>query len=104
MLIEAGTARSPLLVFRKLIEQVSPTPRLELLRVDALRIGRRGEIRSSATYLRAEVDGSTRVEHLLPVLLDSVRHERALIHWLNRGEPLWQQIVEWEWAQREFPC
>ncbi len=52
---------------------------------------------------RPEVAGFTRVEHLLPVLLDWIRHERAFIHWLDRGEPLWQEGVDWEWAEREFP-
>jgi len=54
-------------------------------------------------YTSPEVAGFTRVEHLLPVLLDWIRHERAFIHWVDRGEPLWQENVDWEWAEREFP-
>jgi hypothetical protein len=53
-------------------------------------------------YPRPEVAGFTRVEHLMPVLLDWIRRERAFIHWLDRGSPLWEEYIDWEWSEREF--
>ena len=53
-------------------------------------------------YPRPEVVGFTRVEHLMPVLLDWIRRERAFIHWLDRGKPLWEEYADWEWSEREF--
>ncbi len=59
-----------------------------------------GVIRTA--YTKPLVAGFTRVEHILPTMLDFIRHERAFIHWLDRGRPLWQETIDWEWVCQEF--
>ena len=35
--------------------------------------------------------------------LQQARRECAYFHWIERGCPLWQADVDWEWAEQEFP-
>jgi hypothetical protein len=35
--------------------------------------------------------------------LQQARRECAYFHWIERGRPLWQADVDWEWAEQEFP-
>jgi len=55
-----------------------------------------------AAHPRPEVVVATRVEHLRPVLLHWIREERGFLHWLDRDRPLWQEMVDWTWAEERF--
>ena len=35
--------------------------------------------------------------------LKQARRECAYFHWIERGRPLWQADVDWEWAEQDFP-
>jgi hypothetical protein len=37
------------------------------------------------------------------IYLQQARRECAYLHWIDRGCPLWQADVDWEWAEQEFP-
>jgi len=35
--------------------------------------------------------------------LQQARQECAYFHWIDRGRPLWEADVDWEWAEHEIP-
>lgn len=35
--------------------------------------------------------------------LQKAREVCAYSHWIERGRPLWQANIDWEWAEKEFP-
>jgi hypothetical protein len=37
------------------------------------------------------------------VYLQQARRECAYFQWIERGRPLWQADVDWQWAEQEFP-
>lgn len=55
-----------------------------------------------AAQPRPEVAVATRVEHRRLVLVHWLREERAFLHWLDREKPLWQEMVDWAWAEERF--
>jgi len=53
-----------------------------------------------AAHAKPEVVVATRIEHLRPALLTFLRHEAAYHNWINRGRPLWDDMVDWTWAEK----
>jgi hypothetical protein len=45
---------------------------------------------------------ATKVEKLRIALLSSVRHEAAFLNWIGRGQPLWDDLVDWDLAERSI--
>ena len=35
--------------------------------------------------------------------LQQAREVCAYFHWIERGRPLWEANVDWQWAEHEFP-
>ena len=52
-----------------------------------------------AAHTTPEVVIATRIEHLRPALLSFLQHEAAYYSWVNRGRPVWQEMVDWAWAE-----
>lgn len=46
---------------------------------------------------------ATRVEWLREAMLSAVRHEAAFFNWIRRGRPLWENLVDWTWAEQSVP-
>jgi hypothetical protein len=56
-----------------------------------------------AAFAKPLISGFTRVEHLHPVLLNWIQHERAFINWIDRGRPEGEPLVDWALSERTFP-
>ncbi len=50
-----------------------------------------------------EVLITTKVQHLRDSLLNAVRREAAYFNWISREEPLWDDLTDWEFAERRIP-
>lgn len=46
---------------------------------------------------------ATKVEKLREALLSSVRHEAAYFNWIDRGQPLWDDLADWVLTERSIP-
>jgi hypothetical protein len=46
-----------------------------------------------------EVVLATRIEHVRPAVLSFLREECAYLHWIDRGRPLWESLVDWNHAE-----
>jgi hypothetical protein len=53
-----------------------------------------------AAHAKPEVVVATRIEHVRPNLLSFLRHEAAYYHWIDRGMPLWDDKLDWNWAEK----
>jgi hypothetical protein len=45
---------------------------------------------------------ATKIEHIRPFLLQSVRKRAAYFHWVSRGRPLWNEMEDWNWAEKQI--
>jgi hypothetical protein len=45
----------------------------------------------------------TKVEFVRATLLAAVRREAAFFNWIDRGRPLWEELVDWAWAEQAIP-
>ena len=52
-----------------------------------------------AAHSHPEIVVATKIDHVRSVLLDFLRHEAAHFHWIDRGRPLWEHMVDWQWAE-----
>ena len=55
-----------------------------------------------AAHPKPEVVVATKIEHLRPALLSFLREEAAYFHWRYRGRPLWEEMVDWDWAEKSI--
>jgi hypothetical protein len=53
-----------------------------------------------AAHTKPEIVIATRIEHVRPALLAFLQQEAAYFNWINRGRPLWDDIVDWAWAEK----
>lgn len=44
---------------------------------------------------------ATRIEYIRAVLIEFLKEEAAYFHWVDRGKPLWDDLVDWTWATNE---
>jgi len=52
---------------------------------------------------RPEVAIATKIEYVRTALLHFVRLECAYFHWIGRGQPLWEDEVDWNRRNAAFP-
>jgi hypothetical protein len=46
---------------------------------------------------------ATKIEHVRTVMLNMLRREEAFLHWISRGRPMWEELVDWDWAEAAIP-
>lgn len=46
---------------------------------------------------------ATKVEWVREALLSALRHEAAYLNWIDRGRPLWQDLIDWCLAEQAIP-
>lgn len=56
-----------------------------------------------AAHEKPDIVVATRIEYVLPTLLHFLREECAYFHWIDRGRPLCEAWVDWEWAEQQVP-
>jgi hypothetical protein len=55
-----------------------------------------------AAYDKPEVVVGTRIECVLPMLIQFFREECAYFHWIARGRPLGDDLGDWRWAEEQI--
>jgi len=56
-----------------------------------------------AAHSKPEVVVATKIEFILPALVQFLREECAYFHWIDRGRPLGDALIDWRCAEDEIP-
>ncbi len=55
-----------------------------------------------AAHDKPEVVVATKIEYIRPSLVHFLREECAYFHWIDRGRPLGDDLIDWQWAEQKI--